>query len=433
MRIAPFTVDITPPVGHPLAYSPNDKVDLPIFVRGLVVEHDSTRAVLAAAEIIGLYGLPYRRWRSAIAHAARVPVRNVLLHSVHQHDSLIPQTKEIVSQVAHLPGAIKDESKFSDALPQKIAAAVRKAVRGNWKSVRRVATAERRISGLASNRRLLGSDGKVHAMRWSMTTNRKLQREGVGRIDPLLRTIGFVGNGGRVLASLHFYATHPMGAYGRRMVSADIPGVALRHAEKTLRDGAQHIYFTGCAGDITFGKYTYQTKAENLSNLGKRLGEALVRNVRELSPCDGELLKLKHVPLQIPLDRRHCSPERYRKDFLKAENRFQAGWAANFRYITQRWKRFGSTTLTRLSLSPRAHVVSLPAETVVEYQLFAQSLMPEDFLACAAYADGTFHYLCTDRMFDQGGYEPSVSMAPKGFEKMYRSALEKLLIGNGKT
>jgi len=65
----------------------------------------------------------------------------------------------------------------------------------------------------------------------------------------------------------------------------------------------------------------------------------------------------------------------------------------------------------------------------VAYQLFAQSLVPEHFLAFASYGDGTFDYICTDEMFPEGGYEPTVSLAPCGFEKMYRTAIKSILSG----
>src|SRR5438034_255762 len=113
MRIAPFTVDITPPLGHPLAYSPNNRIDSKIFVRGLVIEHGARRVVLAAADVIGLYGTAYYQWRRVIAGAAHVPVRNVLIHSVHQHDSIRPLTREIASKIAHFPDAVATELAFS--------------------------------------------------------------------------------------------------------------------------------------------------------------------------------------------------------------------------------------------------------------------------------------------------------------------------------
>ena len=204
-------MDITPPLGHPLAYSANDRVDSRIFVRGLVIEQGPRRVVLAAADVIGLYGTAYHQWRRAIAEAARVPLRNVLIHSVHQHDSFRPLTREVASKLTHFPDAVPAELAFSDQLPERVAATIRAAMRpgrrGKWQHVAAIGTAERRLTGLASNRRMV-RNGKVWAMRWSMNTRPELWREPVGRIDPMLRSIGFFGARGRLWDPLESTCRH---------------------------------------------------------------------------------------------------------------------------------------------------------------------------------------------------------------------------------
>jgi len=45
LKIVTFKVDVTPPVGEPLAYDPNEKVETPIYVSGIVVDDGKTRAV----------------------------------------------------------------------------------------------------------------------------------------------------------------------------------------------------------------------------------------------------------------------------------------------------------------------------------------------------------------------------------------------------
>ena len=34
-KVSPFTIDITPPVGHPLAFCINENIDSNIFIRGI--------------------------------------------------------------------------------------------------------------------------------------------------------------------------------------------------------------------------------------------------------------------------------------------------------------------------------------------------------------------------------------------------------------
>ena len=70
----------------------------------------------------------------------------------------------------------------------------------------------------------------------------------------------------------------------------------------------------------------------------------------------------------------------------------------------------------------------LTAETVVEYQLYAQALIPEQFLAVAAYANGTYHYIPTAKIFDQGGYEPDFgAICTREVEPRYQKAIAEVL------
>jgi len=425
-KLASFTVDITPPEGEPIAFGLNRRVDSPIHVRGVLLNAGRERLVLAAAEILGLYGDVYRVWRRTIASAAGCPEKNVLLHCVHQHDSIMPPSRAKWEQLAARSGDPQSSPAYYARILQSLRVVVRKAVHGPWSKVERLATAERRVSGLASNRRLVGPDGKVFAMRWSMTTNRKLQREPVGRIDPLLRTIGFLGTKGRLLAALHFYATHPMGAYGREMAGADIPGVALAHASRACPD-AQQIYFTGCAGDITFGKYTGASKAENLRVLGARLGAALAVNVSALQPIPVGALRLTRKAFDLPLDRKRINRSSLLKRLNAAQSLAEAYFPMHMLELLNDWKRWRRVELTRLDLGPDVHLLSLPAETVVAYQLYAQGLVPEKFLACAAYAEGLYGYLPTAEMFGEGGYEPQAGPSTPELEARYKAALDGLL------
>jgi len=431
MRIAPFTVDITPPLKQPLAYGPNTKVDSPVYLRGLVLEDGPVRAVLCSADLIGLYGPAYPQWRKALAAAAKVPERNFLIHSVHQHDSMQPLAPELVKQVSHYGDSVANEARGWEELIARGVAGLRDAVRpgkkGAWLTVEGLGTAERRLSQLASNRRMIGKDGKLWTTRWSQNVLPELWREPVGLIDPILRSIGFYGPRGKLAATLHFYATHPQVSHGRFMAGADVPGAALDALYKQQRGAGTHAYFTGCAGDITFGKYTLGAdKVKNKTVLGARLGAGLVANTQALTSVDAGKLSLRHLTIPVALNPL-MGPARHKPELAKATSRYGAGWQALFLHIAQNWKRYGHATIARLSLGPKVHVLSLPAENAVAYQLYAQSLIPEHFLACAGYGDGTLHYICTDEMFPQGGYEPGVSFAKPGFEKPYKAAIAQVL------
>ncbi|MGH7142591.1 MAG: hypothetical protein ACREJ2_00480 [Planctomycetota bacterium] len=412
MRCAPFTVDLTPPPGFPLAYGFNTRADGPIHLRGVVLEDGARRTVLAAAEVIGFYGGAYGLWRRALASATGTPVGRVLLHAVHQHDSLLPLSPRAVELLHGKPGAEPGEGAAWRALLARTAGAIRAQIapRRAWRTVARVGTAERRLTGLAGNRRMLDADGKVFAMRWSMTPRRDLKRLPVGNIDPLLRSVGLFDARGELLASLHFYASHPMAAYGRQRACADVPGVALAALRRAQQERGTHLYFTGCAADVTFGKYTTPDLGANLRVLGGRLGAGLCANVAALRPEVAPRLSWRRRRFALTLAAR-LKAATLRAEIAAAPTRHDATWKAVTLEAVEDWRRLRRAEALRLTLAPGIHVISLPSEIPVEFQQFAQAQAPEHYVACAAYADMNYQYLSPPHFFREGGYEPSANVA----------------------
>jgi hypothetical protein len=77
----------------------------------------------------------------------------------------------------------------------------------------------------------------------------------------------------------------------------------------------------------------------------------------------------------------------------------------------------------------RVHILDLPGECLVDYQLFAQRAAAGQFVAVAAYGDLGPGYICTDKAFQEGGYEPTDTAVGPGSEPLLKAAIEKLLGG----
>ena len=176
----------------------------------------------------------------------------------------------------------------------------------------------------------------------------------------------------------------------------------------------------------TFGKYFTGSKEESLALLGERLGMELEANTKALAAKSCARMSLRRSWFVIPLDKRFTLA-RLRKDLKEAKNREAADYAARRLALRERWKQWGQPWVTRLSLGPQVHVLSLPSEVVVEYQLFAQGLVPEHFLACAAYGESTFFYFPTAAMYEEGGYEPERGMWTPGVESALKTAIRNVL------
>ena len=77
----------------------------------------------------------------------------------------------------------------------------------------------------------------------------------------------------------------------------------------------------------------------------------------------------------------------------------------------------------------RARVLHLPGELFVEYQLAAQKLRPDLFVAMAAYGDYAPGYIGTAIAYPQGGYEtsPGASHVAPSVEPILMEIIGRLL------
>jgi len=438
-KIAPFVVDVTPAVGFSLAYGVNQKIHSRIYIRGLAIDDGKTKAALVACDFIFVAGRAVTQWKKTIADAIGTSPENIFVHSIHQHDSVLAYPDLNSLSKKYIGQEFFPEDYFSK-ITADLDSAVRKSVKA-WKKVKNIAVSEERMQGLASNRRLLGSDGKVKAMRWSSSVE-KLQKYPVGLIDPFLRTVAFLGENDKVLAALHYYASHPQSII-RKMVTSDVPGAALEYVRKNSDPASHHIYFTGCGANITFGKYNLADQVKNppddrIRNLGKKLGKGIIANLHRLEKKSIAEITIKYSTFEMPLAPAVSKPDvktleadiaKKLKETLK-ENRnpMTAVWPNGFYIMLKKnSKKLSHPVLSLLSIGDDISIMSLPAETVVEYQLYAQSLVPEKFLACAAYGEAAYMYIPTAVMYKEKGYEPSASVTTPAVEKRYKQAIKKLL------
>src|SRR6267143_7074767 len=91
-RLATFSADVTPPMGHPLmggGIAPAQKVDDPLSARGIVLLGTGKPLVLVSVEWCEIRNDAYERWRAVLADAAQTVKERVLVTCVHVHDAPI--------------------------------------------------------------------------------------------------------------------------------------------------------------------------------------------------------------------------------------------------------------------------------------------------------------------------------------------------------
>src|SRR5262249_26870894 len=145
--------------------------------------------------------------------------------------------------------------------------AVRTAL-GHARPITHLGLGEARVERVASNRRILGPDGKVRAVRYTSCPDPALRAEPEGTADPIVSLVRF-WHADQPLAVLSYYATHPQSYYRTGIPNPDLPGVA-RFLRQLAVPGALHIHFDGAGGNIGAGKYN-DGSPENRGILAARL------------------------------------------------------------------------------------------------------------------------------------------------------------------
>ena len=281
LRVGVFDVDASPPVGSPLAYDPTTAVEAPLSCRGIVLLGDDKPIVFCAVDWIGIGNAAHQHFRERLATAVGTSVDRVAVHTLHQHDA--PWCDFEIDEVLSANGLAgkQFDSGFARAVMERAAIAAAQAVK-NAIPVTHIGLGRGVVKEVASNRRILGADGKVKSVRYSATKDAAIRAEPEGVIDPELKLIAFL-DGDKPLVVLTYYATHPQSYYRTGRANPDFPGLARNHRQQVT--GVPHIHFNGAGGNITAGKYNDGAPA-NRPVLAERLeaGMAKAWNALQKSP-----------------------------------------------------------------------------------------------------------------------------------------------------
>jgi hypothetical protein len=409
LHLATFSCDVTPPPGHPLCggvIEPVRAVDDPLRALGVILLGMGRPVVLCAVDWCGIRNEANWTWRQALAEATHTVPENVALQCVHQHNAPFadPAAERLVEKSAGAPRSL--DLKFLDRVVGQSAEAARAAL-AHTTPFTHVGTGQARVDRVASNRRILGPDGKVKAVRYSATKDQAIRDEPEGLIDPWLKTLSF-WNGDRPLAALSYYATHPMSYYGDGRVTSDFCGLA-RRMRQDEEPGVFQVYFTGCAGNITAGKYNDGAR-ENRPVLRDRIYAAMKAAWKATQRRAVAGWEWRVEPLRLaPRTERSFGAAESKK--VLEDPRAQAARRSNAAFQLAWLARIDRPIpLTRLDFG-KVLVLHLPGEPFVEYQLRAQEARRDAFVCVAAYGDDGPGYIPTAKAYFEGGYEPTVALA----------------------
>ncbi len=429
LHLATFECDVTPPEDHPLCggwITPVRGVDDPLKALGVVLLGGAKPVVLCAVDWTGLRNEAFRIWRAALASAAHTTPEHVSLHCVHPHNAPFADV-EAEKLIAAAKAAKSLDLKFFDECVKKSADALKASLMKAVKCTH-VGTGAAEVKEVASNRRVLGDDGKVKFTRTSATKSKEARDAPEGLIDPKLRTLSF-WDGEKALAALHFYACHPMSYYGDGRVSADFCGLARQKFQDETK--VFQVYFNGGGGNVTAGKYNDGSK-ENRPVLRDRIHSAMAASFKDTKHSEVKEWEWRFEAVKLPPRKEASFGAEESKKALNDEKATAA--KRNNAAYQLAWLKRKDTPIEVNCLDFGGKVLNLflPGEAFVEYQLAAQKMRADAVVNVAAYGDGGPGYIPTAKAYFEGGYEPTVALAGADSEDILLSAMRKLLKSEGK-
>lgn len=402
-RIATFATDASPPIGSPLAYDPTKAVSDPLSCRGIVILGSQQPIVLCAIDWLGVANEGNAQFRERLAAAVGTTPERVVMHSLHQHDA--PRWDLSAAKILQERAAAHYDIPFVEDVVERTAEAARAAV-ANAVPIQSISVGEGEVVDVASNRRMLDASGQVHTTRYTACKDPKIRALPVGVIDPLLKSLTFHGADGPV-AVLTFYATHPQSYYRTGNANPDFPGMARNQRE--TQTGVFHLHFNGAGGNIGAGKFN-DGSPENRQVLADKMAAGMKRawESSQQQPLAVEDVDWSQEAANIPVG------EHLRADDLKREIASETTTdaarckAAEMLAFLQRANeaREVAIAVSRLRLGD-VHVLFMPGELFVEYQLAAQAMRPDAPVMMAAYGEYGTAYIGTRAAYGQGGYEVS--------------------------
>jgi len=428
VTLATFDVDATPPVGAAMAYGPAVRAaDLQLRCRGIVLLGAGEPIVLCAVDWIGVGNAAHDAFRAGLAEAAGTTPTRVAVHALHQHDA--PHADFTAEKLLAGMG-VKDHPRFDGDFHREViaraAAAIREAL-PKAKPVSHAGFGRAEVAQIASNRRLIGPDGKFVAWRGSATKDVTIKGWPEGTIDADLAALVFF-SGDEPVAVLTSYATHPMSYYRTGVPGPDFPGIARLLRSQDV-PSALHLHFTGAGGNIAAGKYNDATPSNRVV-LATRLAaamrgafEAATRDKRPVAAAD---IGWRSVPVVLAA-RDGLGIEALAGEVRGKPDRGTFAPIDALAFATRAEEKH-PIDVTCLKVGS-ARMLHLPGELFVEYQLAARKMRPDLDVFMAAYGDYGPGYIGTAVAYGQGGYEvlPTSSFVGPEAEQPLLDAIGTLL------
>ena len=432
-------VDITPPVGTPLAgfaarKGVSEGIHDPLMARALVVEREGGETVaLLTVDVVGIPTPMARQVRERIAAAIGTAPDHVMLSASHTHSGpVLEHSLDTIGLASeHYRATLADDLVGAAAAAAKRRAPVR------------LEAASGRIEGIGRNRR--HDDGLP--------------------VDPEVGLLSLLPSSGPACRFVK-YACHAVTLGPDNLqITADYPGYAMRFIERVMGPGTVAMFANGAAGDVNtghsadlsaLGYFIPGRTFERAERLGTMLGAEVVR-IAEMPEAESDpvvraasreiLLPAKALPSIVEAT---ADLERKRKalDALSAKlgsavpetdprlvkarvDELYARFLV-LRVGQQAGKGSGTEAPKHIPVEIQGVrigetvLIGVPVELFVEIGLSVKAASPWKRTWVLGYTNGSMGYLPSREAYAEGGYEVASSIFAAGSVTKLEQAMIEL-------
>ncbi|MEO6912151.1 MAG: hypothetical protein ABI158_14645 [Edaphobacter sp.] len=434
LRAGVAEVDITPPVGAPMAgyYINRDATGThdPLHAKAIVIEQGGTKVAMVACDLVSLPREISEEARGIVGKKIGLPVDHIMITSTHAHTTPVIATNPSRYNLVGEPKRIAEE--YTKGLPAKIADAILLAD-ASLKPVQMRATIGQEKT-LSFNRRYFMKDGTVG---WNP-----------GKLNPnIVRPAGPVDPGIPVLYFESIDQLKPIAAYvnfgmhqdttGGQMFSADFAYTLGKVLKLAKGDDFFTMFTIGAAGNVNHidvSKKEPQSSFNEAARIGAVLAGDVLKTIQDAPVLPVSSIRVSDRILKIPVPR-YTDAEI--AEATRAQATFGKPGAAPFLDLVKAGRvlelnaRHGKpldAEVQVFTFGDQVAIVGFPGEMFAELGLSLKEDSPFPITVVAELANGALSYIPNRVAYKEGNYEPTNARLPVGGgETLVDSALDQLL------
>ena len=432
LRVGAAAVDITPPVGIPMAgyYATRlaEGTHDQLHAKAMVFEQDGAKAAVVAVDLVTIGRATVEEARRIIARTTGVPAAAVMISATHSHTG--PLLSGMSERNAVYGGDMDIAKNYTRSLAGKVAEAVKLAEAALAPATLSAGTG--REDTLPHNRRYFMKDGKVG---WNPGKLNPNIVQPAGPTDPAVPVVYAETNDGRPIATYVNYAMH-LDTVGGMQFSSDYAFPLSRILGAVKSPTMVTLFTIGCAGNINHVDFSIKDPQKGpveAERIGTLLAAEVLKTYRRLTPVASAAPRVRQAIVKLPL------PPLAPGDVEKARAfATRIGSKADPKFLEKVWAFTVLDTYGRngqplevevqvISLGRDLAWVSLPGEIFVELGLAIKEASPFKHTIIAELANGSIGYIPTKRAFAEGNYEPVSARCGVGSGEMLVDAALRLL------